>query len=116
MAGAARADGVLALTVWPAYVGLGWIDPAGAPVEPDTNPDYQRGQITWRAGDDGGPVGHGRVQVPAGDYTVIVYAQAPAGGLSVSGARLLAHPLTLTEATPIDVAEITAQTTPGRIL
>lgn len=90
------ADGTMSATVWPTHLGIGTPEPAG---------DYQRAQIHWELVADQ-PVGHARIWLPAGDYTDLVYAHAPAGVLSVSHTAPLPHPLHWPKSDWIDITNI----------
>lgn len=96
-------DGKLALTVWPAYIGLVNANlgtPPFSVVEPIESPDYQRGQITWEyrkaAGFPDSILGRARILCPAGDYTHFAFFQHPTD-MRVTGLRKLDHPLRYTE-------------------
>lgn len=108
------ADGTLAITVWPSYVGLGSTSPTtGLVDEPDDHPDYARGQIRW-SGD--APTGHARVFAPAGAYDHLVYGSAPSGALTVVSWHRLPHPIMLDEDRWIDVAGISDQDQASKVL
>ncbi|DAZ90360.1 hypothetical protein [Mycobacteroides abscessus] len=109
------ADGVLGVRVWPTYVGLGTVNPVtGLAEEPDG--EYARGQIDWETGLNGEPRGRSRILTPAGQYTHLIYAQAPQGALSVVKLKKLEQPLCLPAALGVDVTDITNETIEGKLL
>ena len=98
-------DGTLALTVWPAYIGICVEDPGPGPVangEPGV--DYRRGQIHW-AMENGEIVGHAAIHAPRGCYTHMAYFSGPEGPC-MTGRMQIAHPLRF-EGGLIDVYPIT---------
>lgn len=95
-------DGVLAFVVWPTHAGaVNWRGE-----EPMFQPEYCRGQISWDMGDDGKLRGRAHIEVPAGEWTHIIYSHDPYKPGFVT-AQKLAHPLVLDEAGCIDLTEIT---------
>lgn len=108
------ADGTLSIAVWPAYVGLGSTSPTtGLVDEPDDDPNYARGQITW-SGEQ--PTGHARVFAPAGAYDHLVYGMAPAGALAVHSVHKLPHPIVFESDQWLDVTGISQQNQADKLL
>lgn len=78
--------GLLALTVWPAYIGFG--------THPDEDlPTEKRFQIRWGT-EDGFTVGHAHPVIDTGDYPCLLYFHAPTGPPSFSAQ--FQHPVHLT--------------------
>ncbi len=108
------ADGVLAIAVWPTFVGLGSSSPTTGQVdEPDDHPNYSRGQITW-AGNP--PTGTARVFAPAGAYDHLIYCTGPTGVLSIHSRWRFPHPLIFEEDRWLDVTDIGNQNEAGNLV
>lgn len=76
-------DGVLSAIVWPTYVGAVRTDGA----EPMSDPEYQRGSITWRnEGDE--IVGSATINCPAGEWSWLIYCYGPEKPQFVSSQKL----------------------------
>ena len=76
--------------------------------EPLSDPQYQRGQITWERREDGVIVGHARILVPKGLYPKVVYAHHPTTAL-VYSTQHLAHAFDFRVDGFVDLEEITQQ-------
>jgi hypothetical protein len=68
--------------------------------------EYKRGQIFWAVNESGQLRGHTTIEVPAGEWTWIIYCynQFKPGFVTC---QKLAHPLVLHEPGTIDLHEIT---------
>lgn len=101
------ADGTLALTVWPVYIGVCTEDPGPGPIaygEPDAA-DYVRGQIAWSLeGEE--IVGRAVIHAPVGVFTHMAYFRGPQGPC-MSGKMQLDHPIIFHRPGMIDVYPIT---------
>jgi hypothetical protein len=99
-----RAEGVgtLSAVVWPTHAGA--VNARGD--EPMFGFDYRRGQIMWELDEAGRLLGRARIEMPAGEWTWIVYCRNPFDPGYVSAAKL-AHPLLLHEPGFIELSEIT---------
>jgi hypothetical protein len=95
-------DGTLAMTAWPAYIGVCDARRGMPPfivVEPIDDPNYERGQITWEYR-DGQIVGKARIHCPPGEYTHYLYFQHPKEAL-VTGMVKMPHPVRFTHPTNV---------------
>lgn len=112
--------GLLQVTVWPAYVGLGEMSGTTAKLdgsvevqlfEPIDDFDYQRGQIAWATQKDGSIFGRGRVFAPknrpGSSYTHIIFTMHPSQ--DVVGVVKLEHPITFDRAGFVDIEPIRNQ-------
>lgn len=100
--------GILSATIWPTY--LGAVKDDGS--EPISSPDYQRGILFWDV-EAGVLLGHGRILVPAGEWTHIIYCHHPSLPTFVASQRL-AHPIVLDAPGDIAMERITeADVRPG---
>ena len=95
-------EGTLGFVVWPTHAGA--VDGQGR--EPMFGLEYARGQINWNLNEQGKIVGNTRIQVPAGDWTWIIYTHNPHNPGFIT-AKKLAHPLVLHEPGFIDLMDIT---------
>jgi hypothetical protein len=94
-------EGILSAVIWPNHAGA--VNRFGD--EPLSDPDYQRGQITWGMTAGGVLLGNCRILVPMGTWTHIVYGHRPDRGFTA--AQKLSHPMTLSAAGVIDLDDIT---------
>lgn len=97
--------GQVTLDVWPPYVGLGESSDGVGLVEQSGHTDYQRGVILWETRKDGSIVGHGRVWVPKGIYTHIVFSAGPIYEQWM-GVRKLEQPIVFDRAGFVDIGPI----------
>lgn len=100
-------EGLLTMTVWPTFAGVGTSHPGdrlAAASEP-LDPAYQRGQIVWEPR-QGTVVGRARIHAPAGEYTHALYFRGPEGA-SLCGSVKLPHPVRLDRPGVIDLNPIT---------
>ncbi len=97
-------EGILAAVVWPTYVGV--LDRSGS--EPVSDPDYERGQISWAIVDGGEVHGGATLLVPKGYYTHLVYFHHPTISLEV-GRQLLSQPYDFKVSGAITVEHITKE-------
>lgn len=95
-------DGTLGFIVWPTHCGA--VNDRGE--EPMGDPDYGRGQINWALNEQGRLVGRTRVNVPAGDWTHLIYTHNPTQPGYIT-AQKLAHPLRMSAKGTIDLMDIT---------
>lgn len=108
-------EGVLTVAVWPAYIGLATAQHAthlngSAQVtlaEPIDDFNYDRGQIRWETKRDGEILGHGRVFIPAGEYSHYIFAMHPKQGMC--GVTPLEHPIRFDSPGFVDVSPIRNQ-------
>lgn len=99
-------DGVFTVSVWPTYVGVMGDDG----VEPISSPDYERGSIKWTPDvEDGKFVGYGRIVVPAGTWSHVLYCYHVSDPRLVCPPQPLAHPFILAGSGTIDIFNITEQ-------
>jgi len=97
-------EGTLSFVIWPAYAGAANEDGT----EPVSDPDYQRGQISWKVTTQDKILGRTRIQLPAGVWTHILYTHHPSEPLVITAAKL-AHPIVLHQAGYIDLTDITEE-------
>lgn len=95
-------EGVLRAVVWPTHAGA--CNEFGE--EPISDPDYQRGQLSWGLDESGALTGHCRILVPAGRWCFVVYSHHPARPVIIS-AQKLSIPFDLPQASWIDLDGIT---------
>lgn len=74
-------DGLLAVAVWPTFIGVIGRCADGTLGEPAHHPNYRRAQIIWSTG----PLvaGRARINVPAGEWTHFAYFRGPGDHESV---------------------------------
>ena len=97
-------DGVLTMVVWPTHAGA--VNERGE--EPMSDPDYQRGQITWELNEQGRIVGRVKINIPRGmlDWTHVIYTHHPTTPTFIV-AQKLAQPMRLPDGGTIDLLDIT---------
>jgi hypothetical protein len=97
-------EGVLSFVVWPTHAGV--CNERGE--EPISDPDYERGQITWSVNEQGRLVGEVRVRVPRGtlDWTHVLYTHHPSSPAIIT-AQKLAQPFRLPDGGTIQLLDIT---------
>ena len=92
------AQGRLAVTVWPVYIGAA-LEGATPPftISEPHNGGYERGQIVWTPVPDARQViGRARITLPPGTYTHFLYFHTPARP-QVCGVVQMDHPLVCTQ-------------------
>lgn len=96
--------GELSATVWPSFVGLAESTTENVLRESIGDADYDRGQIDWVRKDTGEITGHGRVHIPKGVYTYVIFATGPVE--AVVGVRKLEHPIVVDRPGFADISPI----------
>jgi hypothetical protein len=97
-------DGILSAVIWPSHAGA--CDEQGN--EPISNPDYQRGQLSWGLDESGRLTGHCRILVPAGTWCFTIYSHHPTKPVIIN-AQKLSPPMILPKAGWIDLDNITEE-------
>lgn len=103
-------DGTLTLIVWPTHVGV-----ATEAGEPGTSADYERGQVDWQPDINGEIIGRALINVPAGEYTHLVYFHCPLGGRH-STIKQMEHPLRMPTTGVVEIYPIVNGDQLGNIL
>jgi hypothetical protein len=92
--------GVMTATIWPTHIGV--LNVMGH--EPWGFTPYKREQIYWELL-DGILTGHikTKIQVPAGEYSAMIFSHHPTSGLLVGLPKRWEHPLRFTDEGEIDI-------------